>query len=346
MTAGLPHLEIEDANPTVSVQDGGRFGAQRFGLAPAGAMDCLALAAANALVGAQPEAAAVEIGLLPVRLTARGGAVRVALYGAERVVLIGNKPVTMGRSLRLGEGETLSVKAARNGVFTYMAVEGGLVGEPVFGSLSVHMRAFLGSPYPRPLRPGDRLSVGRPAGSGPERQLALPTVGGPIRVVLGPQDDYFDPAMIAQFLETEWRVSATSDRMGYRMDGPKLTHARSANVVSDGNAFGAIQVPGNGLPLVLLADRGTSGGYPKIAVIIGADLGRFAQNQTGGRVRFAAVGIEAAQDAARDFAAAIRRLPEQTKIIAQGSPSSETLLGANLAGHALNALDPETWLET
>ena len=344
MTPALPYLEIEDANPTVSVQDGGRYGAQRFGLAPAGAMDRLALAGANALVGAAPGAAAVEIGPLPMRLTARAGAVRVALCGAERAVLVGDKPVVMGRSLRLEEGETLSVKAARSGAFTYLAVAGEIVGEPVFGSLSVHMRALLGSPYPRPLRAGDRLGIGRPAAPGPERELALPETGsGPIRVVLGPQDDYFDAATVAQFLETDWRISATSDRMGYRLDGPKLIHARSANVVSDGNAFGAIQVPGNGLPLVLLADRGTTGGYPKIAVIIGADLGRFAQIQTGGRVRFSAIGVEAAQDAAQDFAAAIGRLPEQVKVLAAGSWSSEALLGVNLAGRALNALDSETW---
>jgi allophanate hydrolase subunit 2 len=160
--------------------------------------------------------------------------------------------------------------------------------------------------------------------------------------VLGPQDDYFDAATIARFLNTEWRVSPKSDRMGYRLDGPTLTHSRSANIVSDGIAFGAIQIPGSGQPLVLLADRGTTGGYPKIAVIIGADLGRFVQTPAGGRIRFAAVSIEAAQDAARDFAATLDRLPESLETAPADTLSTESLLAANLAGSAINAQDAES----
>jgi 5-oxoprolinase (ATP-hydrolysing) subunit C len=343
MTPSVPHIQIEGDSPTTSVQDGGRFGAQRFGLAPAGAMDRFSLAAANTLVGAAADGAALEIGPLPLRLTARGGAVRVALYGAERIVLVGETPTSLRRSLRLTDGETLHVKVARSNVFTYLAIEGGIVGTPVFGSLSVHMRAALGAPYPRPLRAFDRLSVGRAAMPAPEHRLALRrSEAGPIRVVLGPQDDYFDAATIARFLNTEWRVSPKSDRMGYRLDGPTLTHSRSANIVSDGIAFGAIQIPGSGQPLVLLADRGTTGGYPKIAVIIGADLGRFVQTPAGGRIRFAAVSIEAAQDAARDFAATLDRLPESLETAPADTLSTESLLAANLAGSAINAQDAES----
>jgi 5-oxoprolinase (ATP-hydrolysing) subunit C len=295
------------------------------------------------LVGAAADAAALEVGPLPLRLTANGGAVRLALYGAERIVLVGETPTTLRRSLRLTDGETLHVKVARSNVFTYLAIEGGIVGTPVFGSLSVHMRAALGAPYPRPLRAFDRLSVGRAAMPAPEHRLALRrSEAGPIRVVLGPQDDYFDAATIARFLNTEWRVSPKSDRMGYRLDGPTLTHSRSANIVSDGIAFGAIQIPGSGQPLVLLADRGTTGGYPKIAVIIGADLGRFVQTPAGGRIRFAAVSIEAAQDAARDFAATLDRLPESLETAPADTLSIESLLAANLAGSAINAQDAES----
>lgn len=343
MTKSVPFIQIEDDSPTTSVQDGGRFGAQRFGLAPAGAMDRFSLAAANTLVGGAAGAAALEIGLLPLRLTAHGGAVRAALYGAERIALVGDKPITLRRSFRLAEGETLHVKVTRGNIFTYLGIEGGIVGTPVFGSLSVHMRAALGAPYPRPLRALDRIGIGRAAASATERRLPLPRAEtGPIRVVLGPQDDYFDAATIARFLETEWRVSGKSDRMGYRLDGPTLTHSRGANIVSDGIAFGAIQIPGSGQPLVLLADRGTTGGYPKIAVIIGADLGRFVQTPAGGRIRFAAVSIEAAQDAAQDFAAAMERLPESLETIPVDTLSSESLLAANLAGSAINAHDAET----
>jgi 5-oxoprolinase (ATP-hydrolysing) subunit C len=338
-----PWLEIEEAGPATSVQDAGRFGAQRFGLVPAGAMDRFALAAANALVGADADAAAIEVGPWPLRLTAREGAARLALWGAERQAAAAGRPVNPGETFRLAAGETLTVKAARGGVFTYLAIEGGIQGAPVFGSLSVHRRAMLGSPYPRPLRAGDRLDLQRAAAPTPERRLTLaPPEPGPIRVVLGPQDDYFDAASIALFLASLWRVSATSDRMGYRLEGPRLAHAKGANIVSDGVPMGAIQVPGNSQPMVLLAERGTTGGYPKIAVIIGPDIGRFAQTPAGAPVRFAALGIEAAQDAARAFAAEMARLPGRVETIA-AAPSNESLLAANLAGGAVSALDADTW---
>ncbi len=120
---------------------------------------------------------------------------------------------------------------------------------------------------------------------------------------------------VALFLTTEWRLSPKSDRMGYRLEGPKLAHADGYNIVSDGNVAGSIQVPGNGQPLALLADRGTTGGYPKIATIITADLPRFAQTQAGGRVRFAAIPIEQAQDEARRFAAMLARLEARVEAL-------------------------------
>jgi biotin-dependent carboxylase-like uncharacterized protein len=211
--------------------------------------------------------------------------------------------------LLVREGATLQLGAARSGVFSYLAVEGGIAGEKVFGSLSVSARAGLGSPYPRPLRAGDELEVGTAASRASERRFK-PEIGetGAIRVVLGPQDDHMTQEAVALFLGTEWRVSPKSDRMGYRLEGPKLAHADGFNIVSDGTVPGSIQVPGNGQPLALLADRGTTGGYPKIATIITADLPRFAQTQAGRRVRFAAISIDQAQDEARRFAAMLARI--------------------------------------
>ena len=189
----------------------------------------------------------------------------------------------------------------------------------------------------------DRCAPATPWRSEPPAELIGPPpagkiADGPVRVILGPQDDYFTVETIEQFLATEWRISPTSDRMGYTLDGPRLAHAKGYNIVSDGIANGAIQIPGNGQPLVLLADRGTTGGYPKIACIATADLGRFAQTPVGGTVRFEAISVEAAQALARGFADAIARL-------AQGlhtdwsQLSSEALLAVNLAGEAVDALD-------
>ncbi|TAK50203.1 MAG: biotin-dependent carboxyltransferase [Xanthobacteraceae bacterium] len=335
-------LVVGETGPLTSVQDAGRFGAQRYGLAPSGAMDRDALASANALAGQPPGAAAIEIGPFGARLVARGG-VYVGLAGAEREALVDSRAIAMNSGLWLDDGATLTLKVARGALFSYVAVAGGLSGEPMFGSLSVNARAGLGSPYPRPLGPGDVLEINAPASPWNPVARSLPRERGegPIRVVLGPQDDYFDAAALDLFLTSEWRVSPQSDRMGYRLDGPRLSHARGANIVSDGTVTGHIQVPGNGQPLVLMPDRGTTGGYPKIATIIGADLGRFAQTPPGGAVRFRSVTVAEAQDAARRHAADLAALAQ--RVVVAGAPSLEALMSGNLAGQAVSALDAATW---
>jgi biotin-dependent carboxylase-like uncharacterized protein len=334
-------LAVEACGPATSVQDAGRAGFLRFGLSSAGAMDRFALAAANALAGAGPEQAAIEIGPLPARLTARQAPVRLALAGAPRAANAGGRNLPPSRSFVLGPGETLTLGAARGGLYTYLAVAGGIAGKPAFGSFSVHARAGLGSPIPRPLRAGDVLTVAADPGGEDFFLPALPSETGPIRVVLGPQDDHFSKAQIASFLDAEWRVALASDRMGYRLDGPKIEAARGHNIVSDGIANGAIQIPGGGQPLVLLADRGTTGGYPKIACIATCDLGRFAQTPPGTAFRFVSIDIEAAQDLARVFEAAIEAL--RGRVVRGGGTSSEALLAANLAGRAVDALADGTW---
>lgn len=338
-------LRVDEVGPATSVQDRGRFGAQRFGLGTAGAMDRLGLASAAVLAGLPSDAAAIELGPFGARFTAIDGPVRVALAGAPRGATAAGRPFAAGETALLQPGEALALRAAKGGVFSYLAVEGGIAGEPAFGSMAVHARAGLGSPVPRPLQAGDVLPVGDAAAGAPERSLpAMRLAEGPIRVVLGPQDDYFDADAIATFLAAEWRISMTSDRMGFRLEGPRIPHARGFNIVSDGIANGHVQIPGNGQPLVLLADRGTTGGYPKIACIISADLGRFAQIPAGSTLRFARVDMKEAQAEARRLAAAIAALPGAVRAVLGGS--AEALLSANLAGHAVSATDPASWLDT
>jgi 5-oxoprolinase (ATP-hydrolysing) subunit C len=336
-------LVVDEVGPATSVQDAGRFGGQRYGLGAAGAMDQGALAAVQALVGSASSAGAVEVGPFAAKFTARGGDLRVAVSGAIRPIKIGDRSVAMLSTVRLQDGKTLSLGFAKGGVFSYLAIEGGIQAAPVMGSLSVHLRAGLGSPYARPLKVGDTLSV-RPASANVERMLlsANPT-HGPIRVVLGPQDDYFSPEIISQFLATVWRVSATSDRMGYRLEGPALAHAKGYNIVSDGIANGSIQIPGNGQPLVLLADRGTTGGYPKIATIVSADLGRCAQIGVGQALQFAAVTIETAQTIARTWMAELAALPSRVQEVRDASVIEARLFDANVAGAAVHATDWQSW---
>lgn len=333
-------IEIIEAGPYTSIQDRGRFGGQRYGLGPAGAMDLLALGVANALVGQPVASAAVEIGPLPMAFRVSGGMARIALSGAVRGMTASGRSLKGNETVLLSEGDLVKLRASSDGVFSYLAFEGGIRAEPVFGSLSMHARSGIGNPFPRALQPGDRFEVGEASLWDAERIITPPPrPTGPLRVVLGPQDDHFAESAINDFLAAEWTISATSDRMGYRLDGPKLAHAKGWNIISDGIAFGAIQIPGNGQPLVLLADRGTTGGYPKIAVIISADLPRLAQTPVGSKIRFAAVSMETAQAEARTMAGVLKHLRDHVHSIGGGDLSSEFLLAANLAGGVVNALE-------
>jgi 5-oxoprolinase (ATP-hydrolysing) subunit C len=339
----MSKLVITAIGPASSVQDGGRPGAQRYGLTPSGAMDRLALAAANTLVGNPSFAATIEIGPFGAAFTARDGAVRVALAGAPRNADIAGRVVACDTSMTLADGETLTLGFARGGSFSYLAIEGGIAGEPMFGSLSVNARAGLGSPYPRPLQTDDELQTAAATGAA-ERRIDLPQlVDGPIRVVMGPQDDEFSEASKNLFLVSEWKISATSDRMGYRLEGPVIKHLHGHNIVSDGTVNGSIQVPGNGAPIVLMPDRGTSGGYPKIATVISADFGRFAQIPAGRGFRFKAVSMAEAQAEARKFVELLRALPDRVRAIENLDLNIAALQDANVAGAAVSAVDARTW---
>jgi 5-oxoprolinase (ATP-hydrolysing) subunit C len=343
----MSKLVAVTAGPVTSVQDAGRFGYQRFGLPPSGVMDLLSLATANCLVENPLFNAAIEIGPFGATFAAQDGAIRVALTGAIRNVDIGGRSVASNCSFVIGENETLRIGPARDGVFSNLAIEGGIRGEPIFGSLAVNVRAGIGSPFPRGLQDDDILDVeaARPRRS--ECKIEPPIHGdAPIRVVLGPQDDEFSPSAISLFLGSEWRVSSASDRMGYRIDGPSLPHEHGHNIVSDGTVTGSIQVPGSGQPIVLMPDRGTTGGYPKIATVISADLGRFAQLRAGRRFRFEAVSVEEAQLAGRQQAALLRSLPEKISDVPDVAFDLAALHNANVAGVAVNAVDAVAWPST
>jgi biotin-dependent carboxylase-like uncharacterized protein len=336
----MSKLVVTAVGPATSVQDSGRYGVQRYGLTPSGAMDRLALASANCLVGNLPFTAAIEVGPFGASFSAREGDVRIALAGAVRKIAMAGRPLPLNQSCTLGEGDTLTLGAAHDGTFSYLAIEGGVKGEPIFGSRAVNARAGLGSPFPRPLQAGDVLEVDA-ARAVTERQIDLPVISdGPIRIVMGPQDDEFGEAKDL-FLRSEWKISATSDRMGYRLEGPAIDHLHGHNIVSDGTVNGSIQVPGNGQPIVLMPDRGTTGGYPKIATVISADLGRFAQIPAGRAFNFQVVTMAEAQAEARAMADRLRTLPDRVHEV--GKPDiTEALQNANIAGSAVNAFDGGT----
>jgi len=334
-------LVVRACGPMTTLQDAGRFGFQRYGVSSSGAMDRLALGVANALVGNPPGTGGLEFMLMGGTLAVEGGTARIAVAGAPCRVAVDGTRAGFTASLTLREGQTLSLGTAERGVVFYLAVAGGLAVPPALGSLSLQPRAGIGGFDGRPLRAGDRLELAlTEAPPGPE--LALdPAPLDPeavVRIVLGPQDDYFAPAGIGTLLSSPYAVSREADRMGYRLTGPAIAHSRGFNIVSDGIVGGSIQVPGSGEPIVTMADRQTTGGYPKIATVISADLRILAQRRTGESVRFQAVGIEDAQQAARERAETLAGLGAAARPVRGGLPGSEALLALNLAGAAVDAL--------
>jgi len=230
------------------------------------------------------------------------------------------------------------------GVYAYLAVSGGFAIAPQLGSISLHQRAALGGFEGRVLRAGDRIPLNR-AELDNGVSIALPPVPlepeAAVRVVLGPQDDHFTKAGLALFLASAYRISPDADRMGYRLTGPKIEHVSGYNIVSDGIVTGSVQVPGSGEPIVMMADRQTTGGYPKIATVISADLRLVAHRRPGQEVRFTAVAMAEAQQAARDRAALLDALAGQAAPVRGGLPPLEELLTLNLAGAAVDAFSPE-----
>jgi biotin-dependent carboxylase-like uncharacterized protein len=276
-----------------TVQDEGRPGHRAWGMPVAGAMDRLAFAIANRLAGNEPGAAALE-------LTLAGGAFRfeanamVALAGAPMPASLDGRPVPAGVRLAVPAGSTLTLGAAPRGVRTYLAVRGGIDVPLLLGSRSTYLRAAFGGFGGRALRPGDHLPVGppprmAPSGPGPSRGLAdLPAAGIPVelRVILGPQDDRFAPEGLETLLGATWKVTTLNDRMGYRLDGPTVRLLDGADIVTDAVIPGAVQVSGDGKPMVLMVDCQTTGGYAKPFTVIGPDLRRIAQARAGDAVRF------------------------------------------------------------
>lgn len=287
-----------------TIQDDGRRGFPQVGVPLAGALDRDGYRLANALVGNSAGAACLEImGSGPVFEVAASSA-RVALIGGDSLLIDGkDKPIPPGRSVRVRKGETLRVKFGGEAVCAYLAVEGGFDVPLCLGSRSTYSRAGFGGVAGRPLRNGDVLhgfsddvAVRDEAAYAALRELGLDQ---PIRVVLGPQQDYFTDAAVAALLDGSYTITPASDRMGFRLAGPELQHKGDYNIVSDGIVPGSIQVPGSKLPIILMADAQTSGGYPKIATVISADLPRLGVRGAGRAVRFEAVSREEAETIAR-----------------------------------------------
>ena len=296
---------VLDGGMFTTVQDLGRVGCQRFGVPTSGAMDRSACLAANALAGNPPDAAVLELTLVGPRLEFTAPAT-IALTGADLGAHVDDERLGGWQSATVLPGQTLWFEGPEEGARAYLAVLGGIDVPPVLGSRSTYARSRLGGLEGRPLAAGDRLAIPGDAARmvAGTRRIApsdRPAYGHAalIRIIRGPQDDRFTKAGVETFLSSAYTVTAGADRMGYRLEGPGIAHARGADIVSDGSPPGAVQVAGDGQPIVLMADRGTAGGYAKIATVITVDTWRLAQAAPGDTVRFEEVTLAQAHAALR-----------------------------------------------
>lgn len=338
-------LRVLEPGLHTTVQDFGRFGAQALGVPVSGALDPDALRIANALVGNAPGEAALEILHAGPLLEIAAPALRLALaaYGGEMVIEgAERRSVPPWRSVTLREGARVRIVAAREAVCCYLAIGGGPDVPLVAGSRSTYARGGFGGWQGRALAAGDEIPLRQIAApAGPERRLAPPpAVGdGPLRIVLGPQDDHFTAAAIATLCDSEYVVSAAADRMGLRLEGPKLAHRLGHDIISDGTAAGALQVPGDGRPVLLLADRQTTGGYPKIGAVCTADLPRAGRLRPGNLVRFTVIDVAAAQAARRAHEAALVATIARITPVAEGRIDDDALRRVNLISGVVRGAD-------
>ncbi|MFD4256637.1 biotin-dependent carboxyltransferase family protein [Streptomyces sp. NPDC058534] len=281
-------LAVVRAGALTTVQDRGRPGHAHLGVPRSGALDAPTAALVNRLVGNPPEAAVLETTLTGCALRPRC-AVTVAVGGAPCPVTVDGRPVSWGAPVGVPAGALLDVGSAGSGVRSYVAVSGGVLVEQVLGSRSTDLLSGLGPP---PLSDGMVIALGRPRG----RHACVDVAPQPappaeliLRVTPGPRADWFTPEAVRTFTSRAYRVSAASNRIGLRVEGPSLERARAGELPSEGMVLGAVQVPPDGRPVVFLADHPTTGGYPVIGVVRSRDLPAAAQAVPGTPVRFVAV---------------------------------------------------------
>lgn len=288
-------MKILSPGPLSTVQDAGRFGYMSTGFSPSGAMDTYSMKIANILVGNRPEEGVIEMTMMGMTVTFDADAV-IALTGADMQPYRNDEedPLPLYTATQVHKGDVIKMGAAVSGMRGYLAVAGGFDLPFVMGSLSTNLKCGLGGYQGRKLKAGDVLPLRETLDLGliGARQTA-PENDYPksltVRVVLGPQEDYFTNQGIETFLGSWYTVSGQSDRMGVRLEGSKIENKNGVDIISDGIATGAVQIPASGTPIIMMADRQTTGGYAKIATVISADLKRMAQASPGTKIHFVAV---------------------------------------------------------
>lgn len=290
-------LEIIHPGAFTTIQDLGRYGYQKYGVPISGAMDKFAHRVSNILVGNDEGEATIEVTLIGPKLLALQNLI-ISITGADLSPQINGYPVQNWCTLEVKKGEIVSFGRPQCGCRAYIAVAGGIDFPLVMGSRSVHTRSQLGGKG-RALIKGDTIKIKKTKISGarilnrsiPIEYIPIYEKNWLVRVIMGPQSEYFSRSGIYTFLNSEYEITSHADRMGYRLKGPKIEHKLGADILTDATPPGSIQVPGDGMPIILLADAQTTGGYAKIAAAISPDQYQLAQARPGDKLRFKKITI-------------------------------------------------------
>jgi len=295
----MSSLLVENPGLLTTVQDLGRPGFGPLGVSPSGAADSVALRLGNMLVGNEPGAAALEMTLVGGRYKFSEGAV-IALAGADFGAMLNGQSIEMWVAHAIRPGSKLELGLTRAGARCYLCIAGGIQVEHFLGSASTHLLSGLGGLAGRGLRKGDVLQCGVLGQRIRRRRIAAPVLEALqarkiLRVTQGPQAEWFPEATRRAFFESAFRVSEDSDRLGLRLEGASLMPESTCEMISEGVSLGAVQVTPSGQPIILFVEQQTTGGYPKIANVIGADLHCIGQLRPRDEIRFARVSLEEAR---------------------------------------------------
>lgn len=331
-------LKVRQVGPSVSVQDEGRADHMRFGVTRSGAMDRAALSLANAALGNPTSTPAIEISLGGISLECIDGAVTIAIAGGSFSPLLNEEKLPAWSTCTLTQGDILKIRPGAWGSWCYLAFAGQIDAAKWLGSYSVHLNSGVCG---KPLLQDDEIRVSNAAVTTTNiTNLGDPNISKPsnkIRVVIGPQDRFFDETTIDKFLHSQYTISAEYDRMGMRLNGCTLPISAELTMPSEPISRGSLQVPGHGDPICLMADHHTAGGYPKIATVISADQDTLAQHRSGDTINFSSVSVAQAVKIARDHASMIEQARE---LMLQNKVSmTERLWASNLISGASDGKD-------
>ena len=296
----MRRIIVESAGFLSTVQDGGRYGYQRYGIPPSGAMDEFAFQVGNILVGNERNAAGIEITLAGFSVKFDGD-FEIAVTGADLNATVNGKKIETWQSTYVKRGDILKFERVNKNIRAYLCVNGGIDVPRIFGSRSTYMRMNMGGFQGRKLQKGDVLPVGSPSSlstsSMKVNDSILSLVYSPrnIRVIPGPENKLFSKKDLDLFFSSLYSITNQSDRMGYKLKGPSLNSKRiSHDIISNGIVRGAIQVPSNGQPIIMMAEHQTIGGYAKIATVISADIPLLSHMKPADKIHFEKITLEEA----------------------------------------------------